>query len=53
MLTIAEKVGFMKARAVKVCAKAGITSSPGPKNLVFHVNLQENCLGKEKSWLFT
>jgi len=35
MLKIAEKLGFMKAGAVKVCTKAGIRSVPESKNPVF------------------
>ncbi len=35
MLIIVEKVGFMKVRAVKVCAKAGIGRKAGHKKTVF------------------
>jgi hypothetical protein len=49
MLTIAEKPEFMKARTVKVCTKTVNLSSPGSTNLIFRINLQENCLEKEKS----
>jgi hypothetical protein len=31
MLTIAEKLGFVKARAVKVCTKTGLFSCTGLK----------------------
>jgi len=37
------------AGAVKVWIKTVILSSPGFKSMVFHINLQENRLGKEKS----
>ena len=33
----------------KVWTEAGISGSLGLANLVFRINLQENCLGKEKS----
>ena len=49
MTRIAEKLEFVKARAVKVWTQAEISSSLGPANLVFCINLQENRLGKEKS----
>jgi hypothetical protein len=49
MLTIAEKLDLMNSIAVKVWTQAGLSSSPGPENLVFCINLQENRLGKEKS----
>ena len=49
MLTIAEKPELTNTTAVKVWAEAGISSSMGPANLVFCINLQENCLKKEKS----
>ncbi len=49
MQEIAEKPELMNARAVKVWTKTVILSSPGFKSLVFRINLQENCLGKEKS----
>ncbi|MHC4636555.1 MAG: hypothetical protein ACYTBP_01755 [Planctomycetota bacterium] len=35
MIKIAEKVGFMKTRAVKVCAKVGIRRKVGHKKCVF------------------
>jgi len=49
MLTIAEKVRFMKARAVKVCTKTVTGRGPEHKNLVFRINLQESCLRKGNS----
>jgi len=49
MLTIAEKLGLMKARTVKVCAKSGVGRKTGLKNLAFRMNLQENCLRKGNS----
>jgi hypothetical protein len=49
MIRIAEKSELMNARAVKVWTQAGISSSLGPANLVFCINLEENRLGKEKS----
>jgi hypothetical protein len=38
MRKIAEKLECMKARAAKVCTKAGIGNSPESKNLGFRVN---------------
>jgi Holliday junction resolvase len=35
MIRIAEKLGFMKVRAVTVCAKAGISRKVGTNNHVF------------------
>jgi len=49
MLIIAEKPDLMNTIAVKVWTQAGISSSLGPANLVFCINLLENHLGKEKS----
>jgi len=49
MSRIAAKLEFMNAKAVKVWTQAEISSSLGPANLVFCINLQENRLGKEKS----
>jgi len=49
MREIAEKPELMNARAVKVWTEAGISSSLGPTNLVFRINLQESCLRKGKS----
>ncbi len=49
MLTIAEKPELTNTIAVKVWTEAGISSSMGPANLVFCVNLQENRFEKEKS----
>jgi hypothetical protein len=48
-LTTAEKLGFMKARTVKVCAKAITESSPRHNNPSFLVNSRKNCLEKENS----
>jgi hypothetical protein len=36
MIRIAEKHGFMKTRAVKVCAKVGIGRKAGHKKACFH-----------------
>ena len=36
-------------RLIKVWTQAETSSSLGPANLVFCINLQENRLGKEKS----
>ena len=49
MLTIAEKPDLMNTIAVKVWTETGISSSLGPTNLVFRINLREDHLGKEKS----
>ena len=49
MRRIAEKTDLMNTIAVKVWTEAGISGSLGPANLVFRINLQENCLEKEKS----
>ena len=49
MLTIVEKPELTNTIAVQVWTEAGISSSMGPANLVFCINLQENRLGKEKS----
>ena len=35
MIRIAEKLGFMKVRVVKVCAKSGVGRKMGHKNNVF------------------
>ncbi len=40
MPKIAEKLGFMKVRAVTVCAKAGIGRKAGHKKTCFHANFQ-------------
>ncbi len=48
MLTLAEKLGYMKARAVEVCTKIGFCICTGLKQ-VFGMNLQENRIGKEKT----
>jgi len=47
MIRIAEKPDLMNTIAVKVWTEAGISGSLGPANLVFRVNLQENCPEKE------
>jgi hypothetical protein len=49
MRRIAEKPDLTNIIAVKVWTEAGISSSLGSTNLIFRINLQENCLGKEKS----
>jgi hypothetical protein len=49
MLTIAEKLAFTNAKAVRVCSKAGLLSNPESTNWGFCINLQENCFGKGKS----
>ena len=49
---IAEKIGFMKARTVKVCTKAMTESSPGHNNPSFLVNSRKiavNALEKKNS----
>ena len=40
MPRIAEKLEFMKGRAVRVCAKAGIGRKAGYKKTCFHANFQ-------------
>lgn len=52
MPRIAEKLEFIKIRAVKVCTKAMTGSSPGHNNPGFLVNSRKNCLRKEKSCYF-
>ena len=49
MLTIAEKPELTNTIAVKVWTQIGISSNLGLANLLFCINLQENCLKKEKS----
>jgi hypothetical protein len=49
MPRIAEKLEFMKARAVKVCAKRGIGRKAGLKNPCFRVDSRKKCLGKVNS----
>ena len=49
MRRIAEKPDLMNTIAVKVWTQAGISSSLGPANLVFCINMQDNSLGKEES----
>jgi len=49
MLTVAEKLGFMKMRAVNVCAKAMTERCPGQSNPSFLVNSRKKCIEKEKS----
>jgi len=49
MLTIAEKPDLVNTMTIKVWTQAGTSSSLGPVNLVFCINLQENRLRKEKS----
>jgi hypothetical protein len=51
MRKIAEKIGFMNAKRDTVCTKTGILGSPGSKNPVFRINLQEHRLRKGKSCL--
>ena len=46
MRRIAEKPDLMNTIAVKAWTEAVISSSMGPENLVFCINLQENRLGK-------
>jgi len=46
MREITEKLEFIKPRAVKVCVQADIKNCPEFKYLVFRINQQENCLGK-------
>jgi hypothetical protein len=45
MRRIAEKPDLINTIAVKVWTEAEISSSLGPTNLVFRINLQENRLG--------
>jgi hypothetical protein len=52
MIRIAKKPDLRNTIAVKVWTQAGISSSLGPANLAFCINLQENRLGKEKSRKF-
>ncbi len=47
MTKIAEKLEFMRGRAVKVCAKAGVGRSQGHKKTCFCVNFQKICLEKK------
>jgi len=49
MIRIAEKLGFMKVQAVKVCAKAWIGRKAEHKNSGFRVNVRQNCLREEES----
>ncbi len=49
MQRIAEKLGFMTGRAVRVCAKAGIGRKAEHENSGFRVNVRQNCLREEKS----
>ena len=49
MPRIAEKLEFMKGRAVKVCAKAGIGRKVGHKKRVFVQIFKKNCLEIENS----
>jgi hypothetical protein len=46
MQTIAEKPDLMNSIAVKALTQAEISSSLGPANLVFCLNLQENASEK-------
>jgi hypothetical protein len=48
MPRIAEKLEFMKGRAVKVCAKARIGRKVGYKKRVFVQIFKNNCLEIEK-----
>jgi len=47
MIRIAEKHGFMKTRAVKVCAKTANRRRQEPQNPGFCADFQQSCLGKE------
>jgi len=47
MTRIAEKLGFMKVLAVKVCTKAKIGRKVRHKKPCFRASLQQNCLKKE------
>jgi len=49
MCEIAEKLEFMKMRAVKVCTKAGDGRSPGNKNPYFRAYFQSSCFEKGNS----
>jgi hypothetical protein len=52
MTRIVEKLEFMKARVVKVCAKSGVSSHLKPKNRYVCTHFQKYGLGKDFSWLF-
>jgi len=52
MPRIAEKLEFMKVRAVTVCVRAGIGRKVGYEKRVFMHIFSKNCLGKENSWPF-
>jgi hypothetical protein len=45
MIRIAEKLGFIRVRAVAVCAKVGISRKVGHKKACIPANLRQNCLG--------
>ena len=49
MPRIVEKLEFMTGRVVKVLTKTVTGESLEHKNLVFRINLQENCLRKVKT----
>jgi len=49
MRRITEKTDLMNTIEVDICTEAGISNSLGSTNLVFSINPQESCLGKEKS----
>jgi len=49
MFGFTEELEVVKKRAVKVWTQAGVSGSLGSANLVFRMNLQENCLRKENS----
>jgi len=49
MCEVAEKLEFMKMRAVKVCPKAGVGRSPGHKNPCFRANFRKSGFGTEES----
>jgi hypothetical protein len=52
MLTIAEELGFVNARAVKVCTRTGILSSQEFKIWSFVKNCEETASEKGKSRQF-
>jgi len=47
MIRIAEKHGFMKTRAVKVCAKVDIGRKAGHKKACFPTNFNKNASKKK------
>jgi len=52
MPRIAEKLEFIKGRAVKVCTKAGIGRKVGHQKPCYYRNFHKNHLENENSGLF-